>query len=118
MQHKTRPSSNDPLGRFEPGWSKVWLAVWLAALVVVAVIRKWWPELLSYAAGVRFALYWTLGFFSVGAVVIRIAAARRRQLARAERERLCIYCGYDLRASSGRCPECGAEQSPGGPSAA
>jgi hypothetical protein len=118
MQQTARPSIKDPLGRFEPGWSKLFLAVWLAALAAVAIVRNGWPEFLSYEAGVRLAVYWTLGFFGVSAVVIGIAAARRRQLARAERERLCIYCGYDLRASSARCPECGAEQSPGGPSAA
>jgi hypothetical protein len=30
----------------------------------------------------------------------------RRELKRA-REGLCMYCGYDLRQSKERCPECG-----------
>jgi hypothetical protein len=118
MQQMARPSSKDPLGHFEPDWSKIWIAVWVAALAGLAAIRNWWPDVLSYSAGVRFALYWTLGFYGMGGVVVAIAAIRRRRLARAEREHLCVCCGYDLRASSGRCPECGTEQSPGGPAAA
>jgi hypothetical protein len=38
-------------------------------------------------------------------VLARWNASRTRRGRR--RAGLCIACGYDLRASSGRCPECG-----------
>ena len=38
-----------------------------------------------------------------GAIILRRPWVRRRR----KREGLCLACGYDLRASGERCPECG-----------
>ena len=71
----------------------------------------WWPRsplanwgFLAAAWMYYFLLYWVVGFFTGIGV-----GYRREQAAEWRRAGWCGGCGYDLRASAGRCPECGAE---------
>ena len=53
--------------------------------------------------------YWMLALAMALLPAQRLFAWRgARRGRRRERLGLCVTCGYDLRASSGRCPECGA----------
>src|SRR5215208_7193534 len=55
--------------------------------------------------------YWFLALlFSVTPSLWLRAARHRRAARRWGRDVLCAHCGYDLRATPGRCPECGAER--------
>jgi hypothetical protein len=49
-------------------------------------------------------------WFVIGAlgVLVLTAYSRTRRLRTVDRAGVCIHCGYDLRASPDRCPECGA----------
>jgi hypothetical protein len=49
--------------------------------------------------------YWSLG--TVATVLLLAAIWRWRRSARRHHQGLCPACGYDLRASQDRCPECG-----------
>src|SRR5688572_18427839 len=56
-----------------------------------------------YFVGAPFAFVLPLTAISPAAWVVRRRARRR-----AERTNVCVHCGYDLRATPERCPECGA----------
>jgi hypothetical protein len=61
----------------------------------------------SYVAGVRIA-YWALAvLFAIFPVVLVASPIVRRWRRWRHPPGTCIRCGYDLRASKDRCPECG-----------
>ena len=49
-----------------------------------------------------------VGLVSVGIVLVARWGVRQRR----RHDGLCPVCGYDLRATPGRCPECGAVARP------
>jgi hypothetical protein len=59
------------------------------------------PAWVVVAASAPLPLVWL-----AGRVRAAVRALRRRRFARGN---FCASCGYDLRASPGRCPECGRE---------
>jgi hypothetical protein len=59
--------------------------------------------------------YLTVPHWGAAAVLATPLMKRIRSWrARQDRTGLCASCGYDLRATPGRCPECGAEPAGGG----
>jgi hypothetical protein len=66
--------------------------------------RRWGPSDNQPDLGVTVP-HWSLVALTSGMPVLWLR--RRRHLSRCARLGLCPVCGYDLRATSERCPECG-----------
>ena len=75
-----------------------------AAWGVPEHVIKWWPR---FHRGILILPLWlSVLLFGGGAAVYGLPILRR-----CERKKLglCLRCGYDLRGSTVRCPECGTE---------
>ncbi|MGH7175832.1 MAG: hypothetical protein ACREJC_00500 [Tepidisphaeraceae bacterium] len=66
----------------------------------------------SYTRQTRWGAYWSLALLTGAIPAIEFMAwlLRKHRSARRITRGLCANCGYDLRASTGRCPECGTER--------
>jgi hypothetical protein len=59
-------------------------------------------------SGVGVPLWFLLGLAGAFPAVAGFRHRRHRRLSERSRRGLCLTCGYDLRASPDRCPECGS----------
>jgi hypothetical protein len=59
---------------------------------------------------IKFPLYFPCLLFAIFPAQYVLRLCRRRRIARRRVPGLSLSCGYDLRASSGRCPECRREE--------
>lgn len=72
-----------------------------------------WGYGVAHAAALRVPYWFVFALAAAagpGLLLIGLRRVQRRRIRR--RDGLCVGCGYDLRASTGRCPECGAVSSP------
>jgi len=74
---------------------------------LLTVGSRLFPLAVHDAMATKLAIpYWLVAILTAVWPAMRIRSILRRW--RRVRLNLCIDCGYDLRASSGKCPECGA----------
>ena len=80
-------------------WQKASFGVYAAIVVGVGIVRPTAAVILSLFAPLGVALL----------IYFRNPGKRQQRLRNGE----CVHCGYQLRESKGRCPECGRLIPPG-----
>lgn len=58
-------------------------------------------------SGVLLPAWLVAAIYAAAPVVMAVQSLRHRRIRQRAESGLCVNCGYDLRASAGRCPECG-----------
>lgn len=79
---------------------------WEKRMVVPGIERAVIAE--KHRTSVWFVRYWAVMAFALVPTAVRagqVVGARRKRRRGSSGE--CVECGYDLRATPGRCPECG-----------
>lgn len=84
-------------------WMMAAVAATAGAIIVQVVTGAQYPSrLVLLGIGSTFHAFLALGGFVLARKIARRAIEKRRY-----GMGLCLHCGYDLRASKERCPECG-----------
>ena len=69
---------------------------------------EWWPQFGASGTGVLVRIPLWMPTLLFGYLTWRLRFAPANLLRRRKKLGLCVKCGYDLRASKDRCPECGS----------
>ncbi|MDQ3149235.1 MAG: hypothetical protein M3Q38_04840 [Chloroflexota bacterium] len=97
--------------RADGAWDRDWRSMLLPGSHTrqMGGMAVWWGEFQTDAAHPSAVLQMHHGLLAgLCATPMLLAAARVLRRRRRSTLGLCLQCGYDLRASPGRCPECGA----------
>jgi hypothetical protein len=94
-----------PQGRWEQWNNHV---IWKRFGFQIINSRKNWPKGPVAVRGLQFP-YWFLNLLFATPPILWLINRHRR--ARRSKSNLCPTCGYDLRATPDRCPECGTASS-------
>src|SRR2546423_13930726 len=115
MQQAQTSSPSATRTRYRPS-SPAWAAYWCSLLIALAL--PFWDAVHNHSPDTHplqtDRLWLRLAFiFFIAAnfAVFGTVAFRMRRVATRVRKGLCPVCGYDLRASMDRCPECGRPSS-------
>ena len=92
--------------------------VWLFVATPLALLWRPGRGTVGAFAGVENLYVAAAAYVLYAALFVPAYRLTRRHRLRARRRALgqCLGCGYDLRATPGRCPECGGAASPAGSS--
>jgi hypothetical protein len=86
--------------------SEAWRPRWLPVRVDWGSNARWFSESPPHGQGWGLTVsYWPLALITAAAPAVWIEKKRRSR--RRRNTGLCAKCGYDLRATPERCPECG-----------
>jgi hypothetical protein len=84
---------------------------WRIVLIVVATPTLYLAAVVAMASTpFPWSVLWAVPFACVAGCAARYFIDPPRHISRRRRLGLCERCGYDLRASPVRCPECGTRR--------